>query len=94
MLNAEVCFCEQGREGVAGGFDVFTCAFFSVDGADDFDDFGALGFDDFGGFEDLPAGGADIFDEEDLVTFTEFAFELLGGPVIFFLVPNEDAGFA
>lgn len=94
LCDAQIGGGEEGVELVAGAFDVLPCAFFSVDDGDDFYDGDAEGFEDFGGFEDLAAGGEDVFDDEDSFAGVEEAFDLFGGAVVLFLVADVDAGFA
>ncbi len=94
LPDPQLCLCQQTLERDALRFDFFAGAFFAVYYGDDFGD-GGTGFGDhFCGFECLASGGGDVFDHQDAVALGEFAFELFGGAVAFFLVADEDEGGA
>jgi len=87
--DAEVGFGEEGLHGVTGVLDVLFGAFLSVYDRDDFCYLCAEGFECVGGFDDLSAGGEDVFDDDDAVALVEDAFDLICGAIGFFLVADE-----
>jgi hypothetical protein len=84
---------EDGEEGgaVAGGFDLFSAALFSVDEAEDAGDSHAGLAGGFDGGDGAASGGADVVDDDDAGAGLEESFDLAAGAVGLFRFADEEA---
>lgn len=77
-------FTVNKLESNAGGFDIFSRAFHTIDGRNDVRDHATKILNDLRRFECLTTCRRDIFDDHNFVARDQDTFKLLGGAILFF----------